>query len=70
MAYMKGFERDMLMYEEGREEERKNTERERERAEKECERAEKEYLRANTAEEENRKLKEKLEQMMRVYGNE
>lgn len=77
LAYMKGFERDMLMYEEGREEERKNTERERERAEKECkraekecERAEKEYLRANTAEEENRKLKEKLEQMMRVYGNE
>ena len=59
LAYMKGFERDMLMYEEGREEERKNTERERERAEKE-------YLRANAAEEENRKLKEKLEQMMRV----
>ena len=67
LAYMKGFERDMLMYEEGRElgrdEERKNTERERERAEKE-------YLRANAAEEENRKLKEKLEQMMRVRKSE
>lgn len=33
LSYMKGFERDMLMYEEGREEERKNTERERARAE-------------------------------------
>ena len=32
LSYMKGFERDTLMYEKGVEEERKNTERERRRA--------------------------------------
>lgn len=32
LSYMKGFERDTLMYEKGREEEKKNTERERRRA--------------------------------------
>lgn len=73
VAYMKGFERDRLMYEEGREEERKNTEKERkntekerERAEQERERAERENLRANAAEEELRNLKAKLEQMIRL----
>lgn len=52
LAYMKGFERDMLMYEEGREEERKNTERERERA--------------NAAEEENRRLRAELEKLKKM----
>ena len=73
VAYMKGFERDRLMYEEGREAERKNTEKERERAEKqqrlaEQQRklAEKENLRANAAERELQNLKAKLEQMMRL----
>ena len=32
LSYMKGFERDMIMYEKGQEAERKNTERERQRA--------------------------------------
>ena len=63
LAYMKGFERDMLMYEEGREEERKNTEKERERAEKE-------RLRANAAEDEIRRLKKELEQIMNVRKSE
>ena len=42
LSYMKGFERDAIMYEEGRRAEQKNTERERKRAElaeKEKERA-------------------------------
>ena len=32
LSYMKGFERDTIMYEKGQEAERKNTERERQRA--------------------------------------
>ncbi len=32
LIYMKGFERDTIMYEKGQEAERKNTERERQRA--------------------------------------
>lgn len=65
LAYMKSFEHDQMMYEEGhdagRNEERKNTEKERERAEKERQRA-------SLAEELNRSLSEKLRAYESKYG--
>ena len=39
LSYMKGFERDTIMYEKGQEAERKNTEKERENTERERQRA-------------------------------
>lgn len=53
VKYMKQFERDNMMRDEGREEERKNTEREHARAERE-------YARANALEAELKRLKSKM----------
>ena len=70
---MKIFEKEQMLREEGREEERKNTERERARAEQERKnmerervRAEQERKRADMAEEENRKLREEIERLKRA----
>ena len=73
LEYMKIFEKEQMLREEGREEERKNTERERARAEQERKnmerervRAEQERKRADMAEEENRKLREEIERLKRA----
>ena len=62
LAYMKWFEHDRMMVEEGREEERKNTERERLRAENAEARAYSAETRANSAETE-------LAKYRLLYGN-
>ena len=67
VAYMKGFERDQMFLEEGKELGRKleqeNTLREKNRADTEKNRAEEEKRRADAAVEEIEKLREQLEEL-------
>ena len=69
LSYMKGFERDMLMYEEGREEgrqaERKNTERERANVEKERKRAD---MAEKTALEASQRIAELEKELAKIEG--
>ena len=60
LEYMKFFEREEMLIQQGRQEEQVNTERERQRAEKEKNRADQEKERADRLEEELRCLKESL----------
>ena len=63
LEYMKFFEREEMLIQQGRQEEQVNTERERQRAEKEKNRADQEKERADRLEEELRRLKESLKQV-------
>ena len=63
LEYMKFFEREEMLIQQGRQEELVNTERERQRAEKEKNRADQEKERADRLEEELRRLKESLKQV-------
>lgn len=72
LEFMKVFEREQMLRDEGREEERQNTERERQKAEqerqnaqRERQNAERERKRAEKAEEENRKLSEEIARLKR-----
>lgn len=60
LEYMKIFEREEMLIQQGRQEEQVNTERERQRADQEKNRAEQEKERADRLEEELRRLKENL----------
>lgn len=62
LEYMKVFEREEMLIQQGRQEERVNTERERQRADQEKNRADQEKERADYLEEELRRLKEQLNQ--------
>ena len=67
LSYMKGFERDTMMYEKGQEAERQNTERERQRAESaEKARDEAENARISAEEEKAKAQKEAAEALKRV----
>ena len=67
LSYMKGFERDTIMYEKGQEAERKNTERERQRADSaEKARDEAEKARMIAEEEKIKVQKETAEALKRV----
>ena len=72
LAYMKWFEHDQMLLEEGRDkgraEERKNTEKEREKAKLERLRADAAESRANSAESLNHSLSEKLRLYEKTYG--
>ena len=72
IAYMKWFEHDQMLLEEGRDkgraEERKNTEKEREKAKLERLRADAAESRANSAESLNHSLSEKLRLYEKTYG--
>ena len=72
IAYMKWFEHDQMLLEEGRDkgraEERKNTEKEREKAKLERLRADAAESRANSAESLNHSLSEKLRLYEKKYG--
>lgn len=69
VAYMKGFERDQMFLEEGKELgrrlEQENTLREKNRADTEKNRAEKERRRADAAVEEIEKLRRQLEELQK-----
>ena len=69
VAYMKGFERDQMFLEEGKELgrrlEQENTLREKNRADTEKNRAEEERRRADAAAEEIEKLKRQLEELQK-----
>ena len=69
VAYMKGFERDQMFLEEGKELGRKleqeNTLREKNRADTETNRAEEEKRRADAAVEEIEKLRKQLEELQK-----
>ena len=69
VAYIKGFERDQMFLEEGKELGRKleqeNTLREKNRADTEKNRAEEEKRRADAAVEENEKLRKQLEELQK-----
>ena len=56
LRYMKWFEHDQLMIDQGRQEERENTEKERKRAEKERKRADEERGRADKAEQQVKEM--------------
>ncbi len=60
LEYMKFFEREEMLIQQGRQEEQVNTERERQRAEKEKNRAEKEKNRADQEKERADRLEEEL----------
>lgn len=67
LSYMKGFERDTIMYEKGQEAERKNTEKERENTERERQRADSAEKARDEAEKEKMKAqKETTEALKRV----
>ena len=67
LSYMKGFERDTMMYEKGQEAERQNTERERQRADSaEKARDEAEHARISAEEEKAKAQKEAAEALKRV----
>ena len=66
LEYMKIFEKEQMLREEGREEERQNTEREKARAEQERKNAERERKRTDEAEEKNRKLLEEIARLKRA----
>ena len=63
LSYMKGFERDTLMYEKGQEAERKNTEKERQNAERERKRADSAEKARIIAEEEKEKALKRIEEL-------
>ena len=70
-GYMKSFERDRMLIEEGREEERANTERERLRAQKETKRADDEAKRANNEEKRANEAEQTVAYLKRImyeYG--
>ena len=69
LAYMKWFEHDRMMVEEGREEERKNTERERLRAENAEARAYSAETRASSAETRASSAETELAKYRLLYGN-
>lgn len=66
LSYMKGFERDTIMYEKGQEAERKNTERERQRADS----AEKEKIKAQKETAEALKRVAELEKILQCKTTE
>lgn len=63
LSYMKIFEREEIIFNQGLEHEKANTERERQRADTETNRANAEKNRADAAEQEIQKLKEELEKL-------